>query len=225
VRKLLFWGVILVFALTTPSAAFADAVLGMSAPGSVSNGASFVLDVIVAGVSDLHDFQLDLDFTPTVLHVTGVAEGPFLPGGGSTLFLPGTIDNAAGKVTFNTDTLESAAPGVSGTGILLEFDLTAVGTGTGSLSLANILLHDSTGNPISESSTGGSVTVISGSPVPTPEPGTLLLSAATFGLLALVVHSKRSSRVRKNSVQCVRGKSPGESRSRYGVRPQAWREF
>jgi hypothetical protein len=31
--------------------------------------------------------------------------------------------------------------------------------------------------------------------------------------------------VRKNSVQGVRAKSPGESRSRYGVRPQAWREF
>jgi hypothetical protein len=34
-----------------------------------------------------------------------------------------------------------------------------------------------------------------------------------------------TSRVRKNSVQGVRAKSPGESRSRYGVRPQAWREF
>jgi hypothetical protein len=34
-----------------------------------------------------------------------------------------------------------------------------------------------------------------------------------------------ASRLRKNSVQGVRAKSPGKSQSRYGVRPQAWREY
>jgi alkanesulfonate monooxygenase SsuD/methylene tetrahydromethanopterin reductase-like flavin-dependent oxidoreductase (luciferase family) len=50
--------------------------------------------------------------------------------------------------------------------------------------------------------------------------------AVILGAAAVRTHRIRlTSRVRKNSVRCVRGKSPGESWSRYGVRPQAWREF
>ncbi len=114
---------------------------------------------------------------------SNVLEGVFLSTGGSTLFLPGVIDNTAGAITFNADTLEGMIPGVTGSGTLVVFDFTAIAPGTSSLTIvndANLILQDSTGAIINTTQTGGSVTVQGTSAV--PEPSVLMLST---GLLAL----------------------------------------
>jgi adhesin HecA-like repeat protein len=54
-----------------------------------------------------------------VLSATGITEGSFLPSGGSTFLIPGMIDNNAGIIAFNADTLLSAISGVSGSGTLI----------------------------------------------------------------------------------------------------------
>ncbi len=172
---------LLLFAfLLLPGMASADSVsLNVSSAASVPQGNNFTVDVNISGVTDLYDFQFDLSFDPTILQVTNIAEGAFLPGSGATFFLPGFIDNSSGTITFNADTLEAAIPGANGAGTLIEFSFDASSVGTSFLNLDNIILQDSQGNLISSSTTNGSVTVTSVT-VPTPEPGTFAFLVVGF---------------------------------------------
>jgi len=126
--------------LLLPGMASADSVsLNVSSAASVPQGNNFTVDVNISGVTDLYDFQFDLSFDPTILQVTNIAEGAFLPGAGATFFLPGFIDNSSGTITFNADTLEAAIPGANGAGTLIEFSFDASSVGTSFLNLDNII--------------------------------------------------------------------------------------
>jgi Cohesin domain len=184
------WMMVAGMLMLSPNRALADSVaLSISSLQTVSQGESFAADLNISGVTDLYGFQLDLSFDPTLLQATDVLEGSFLPSGGDTFFIPGTIDNNAGSVAFNADTLLSAISGVNGGGTLLQFDFIATGVGTSFLNSGNVLLLDSSGNEIARSITNGSVTVKgAGGTVQVPEPGvnSLLLSAVcVFGLIAV----------------------------------------
>jgi adhesin HecA-like repeat protein len=176
-------GVLLATVFSSP--AFADATLSVAPASSmVSQGSTFTVDLNITGVTDLYDYQFDLSFNPTVLQATNVLEGTFLAGGGSTFFIPGAIDNTAGTIAFNADTLLTAISGVSGSGTLIEFDFTAFAPGTSDLTILNntdLILQDSTGALISSSQAGGSVTVQGSTAV--PESSSLMMLGA--GLLAI----------------------------------------
>jgi hypothetical protein len=170
--------------IALPAACLADGgSVSVAAPATVNQGSSFTVDVDIANAADLYDFQLDLTFDPTVLQATSVVEGSFLGAGGATFFLPGTIDNAGGSITFNADTLLTAISGVSGSGALLEFDFTALAPGVSALSIQNLILQDSTGAILDATTTDGSVTVKASSKV--PEPSSLALCFA--GLLSMLL--------------------------------------
>src|ERR1700722_10467709 len=184
------WVMVTGVLMLSPNRAFADSIaLSISSLQAVSQGESFAADLNISGVTDLYGFQLDLSFDPTILQATDVMEGSFLPSGGDTFFIPGTIDNNAGLVVFNADTLLSAISGVNGSGKLLQFDFIATGIGTSVLDSGNVFLLDSNGNEIASSITDGSVTVKGGGGnVEVSEPGVniLLLSAVClFGLVAV----------------------------------------
>jgi len=170
--------------MSLPELAFGDAVVSVSSPATVSQGATFAVDVDIAEVIDLFAYQLDLNFNPSILQATGtITEGGFFQSGGG--FVPGTIDNTLGSITSNADTLLGPGPGIDGNGTLIEFQFLAVGAGTSVLDLANIILLDSTLSNIDFTSTNASVTVTGSGPVPTPEPSTLMLLASASGPLAL----------------------------------------
>jgi Dockerin type I domain/Cohesin domain len=156
-------------------------------------GENFTVNVVASDVTDLYAFQFDLGFDPNVVEVDDVTEGPFLAGGGSTFFIPGTIDNVGGSVSDNADTLLTAISGVSGSGTLATFELTALASGESSLSAFNLILLDSSVSEIDAAVQNGSVTVSS---VATPEPryagllvggGLLLLLLRRRGLAKLAL--------------------------------------
>src|ERR1700733_8124518 len=72
---------------------------------SIVAGTSETLDINITNVPDLFGFQFDVSFAPGVLSAVSITEGSFLPGGGSTFFLPGDIDNGAGTIALTADTL------------------------------------------------------------------------------------------------------------------------
>jgi Cohesin domain/PEP-CTERM motif len=176
------------------SVTFADGIPNLSvAPVSstVSLGTTFAVDVNISGVTELYDFGLDLGFNPAVLQATNITEGAFLPIGGPTFFLSGFIDNGAGTITFNADTLESLTAGVTGSGTLIKFDFKAIGSGFSLLTLdpTTLILQDSTGVSINNTTRSGSVTVQGTTAV--PEPSVLmLLSGGLMALASLTLRKK-----------------------------------
>jgi hypothetical protein len=160
--------------LAASSTAFADAVLTVIAPSSVSVGQQFTVGIFVTGptvihngvattsnVTDLAAFQFDLAFncksntvscTPgaSLLSALSVSEGSFLPDGGSnsTFFEPGTINNTAGAISLIGDV---GLSGVTGSGTLVNITFQALSFGTTNIAiLANndLQLYDSNFNPI-----------------------------------------------------------------------------
>jgi general secretion pathway protein D len=169
-----------------------DTVVSVSSPATVSQGASFAVDVNIAGVTDLFAYQLDLNFNPSILQATGtITEGSFFQSGGG--FVPGTIDNSLGSIASNANTLLGPGPGLDGGGTLIEFQFLAVAAGTSGLDLANIILLDSNLDNIDFTSTHGSVVVTGSGPTPTPEASTVLLLAVGMLALATVAVSKAAS--------------------------------
>lgn len=101
----------------------------------------FTLDIQIAGVTDLYAWEIDLGFAPAgLLDASQATEGNFL-GAGQT-FGGGTVDNGLGTITAMFSAL-SGASGISGDGNLAHISFQAIGAGSVTLSLLNVMLLDS----------------------------------------------------------------------------------
>lgn len=178
-RKTILAFVSLLLVLSTAS--LADVVSVQPASLTTAVGQTFTLNIFISETSDLYAYQVDVGFNPTVLRAVSVTEGPFLATGGSTIFLPGIIDNAGGAITYNGGMLTGALPGVSGAGSLLDVTFLALAPGSSNVQLYNVLAIDSFGMGRTVTTAGATVSV---SDTVVPEPGTLvLLSGVVFALV------------------------------------------
>jgi PEP-CTERM motif-containing protein/cohesin domain-containing protein len=176
--KLPRYGVLLctLLAMLLASPASATPIVSIQpALGGVAVGDSLTLRVEITGAVDVFAFQFDIGFDPSVLLATGPSsEGPFLPSGGSTFFIPGLVDNTSGFILGTADVLFGPVVGVNGAGTLAFLSFmgaaTVIGSGTTAVSLLNVLLLDSNLSPIDATIENGSVTVNA-----VPEPASLLL--------------------------------------------------
>jgi hypothetical protein len=168
-------------------AAAAATTVSILPPITITSQAHFVtVDVHIDSVGDLYAWQFDISFDPGILAAQAVEEGDFLSTGGSTFFVPGTIDNGAGTITFNGDTLEGNIPGVSGSGLLAQVQFQAIALGTSPVGLANVSLLDSGLNNIGAATMDGSIVSAS-----TPEPSARWLFACCLLVLLLARRTTR----------------------------------
>jgi general secretion pathway protein D len=133
--------------MCNPALLVADAIV-TAGSGTFGAGNTFAVPVSVSGVSDLYAYQFDLSYDPSALQLLSINEGQLLQSAGSTFFIPGTIDNTAGTATSIADSRVGMIPGASGDGDLAIFDFKALSIGTSTLTLSNMILLDSSLNPI-----------------------------------------------------------------------------
>jgi hypothetical protein len=141
-------------------------------------GDTVSVDIDVSGATDLYGWQFSLGYDGTILSLLSVSAGSLLGTGGSTFwYAPDT--STSGEIISGTETLLGSVPGVDGSGTLLSLNFNTIAVGT---SPVNIYVNDadpglptemlnSSGNPISFSSTNGGITVV----VPEPISATLFL--------------------------------------------------
>jgi hypothetical protein len=173
--------------------AHGDAVISVQPQtSSIPEGNTLSVNVGVSGASDLYAFQFDITFSPTVLHAATVSEGNFLPSGGPTFFIAGTIDNSVGTIANTADTLEGSVNGVSGNGFLADFGFVGYALGSSQISLSNITLLNSQLISIPFTTRTANVTVSSGVQT-VPEPNSIGL--LTLSGLLLIAHFFNGSRI------------------------------
>ncbi len=101
-------------------------------------GDTFTLHLNAENITDLAGWNCSILFDSDVLQAAEVFEGDFLKKGGSNaFFLPGEIDNAAGKIT-QLSAARISADGVSGTGRLLSVTFMARAVGEARVTLTNL---------------------------------------------------------------------------------------
>jgi|KBSMisStandDraft_5_1062788.scaffolds.fasta_scaffold20302_4 Cohesin domain/PEP-CTERM motif len=168
---------------------FATPIISVSPPASVVNvGNTVSVDIVINGAVDLYAFQFDIGFDPSILSATSIVEGALLPGGGSTIYLPGTISNASGTISFTADTLETAITGVTGSGTLAKVTFQAIGAGSSPVNVLNVTLLDSTLSGIADTEQAGTIRAV-GSSAAVPEPTTLAL--VLTGVVGLARRGRR----------------------------------
>src|SRR5258707_577143 len=129
----------LVLFVTLSCFAASAGIISVLPSSTVLLGNQVSVNVNVAGVSDLYAFQFDIAFNSAVLSAVSVAEGGLFSSVG-VFFSPGTIDNAAGTITFIGDFLSGPGPGISTSGTLAQIAFTSIGSGSSGIDLANVIL-------------------------------------------------------------------------------------
>jgi hypothetical protein len=143
-RHALPWALAIAVVCAASPASALPVLSFVNTPATITAGQTFTVDIGVGltsadtsdDVLDLVAFQFGILFDPLLVEAVSVSEGSFLAsGGGTTLFLPGAIDNTAGNITFNAGVLDAPFPGVSGAGTLMSLQLLALANGTNPISI------------------------------------------------------------------------------------------
>lgn len=175
------------------------AVLGPGTSSTFSGqvGQHYQVDVYAGNYTDLYSWQFDLSWDPSILLLNQITEGSGLASAGATYFVPGSIDNITGTSMANADTVLGPGPGANGTqGLLAYFDFSAIGSGSTTLSLTNVILLDSNLNDLLGTTSSATAT-ISGASVDAsvPEPvniGLVFLGGVLCFIASIVRRYRRA---------------------------------
>ena len=143
---------------------------------SINTGSTTTVSIDLSGGVDVFAYQFDILFTSGLLSVSQATSGLFLSDG--TGFFPGIVDDAAGSISFISDAVVGAGPGVSGNGNLASLVFTGLGGGVANLRLANVILLDSSFADITGVTTvDTSITVTAVNAIPAPNSALLAMTA------------------------------------------------
>lgn len=143
-------------------------------------GDTFKIGLIGDDFTDLYSFNFTVSYDPTLLRGISVEEGTLLSSCGTTFFIPGTIDDAAGNISFTGNTLLGAIDGATGSGSLATLQFEALSQGVTFLELSDLTFVDSFYNEIAVGYADGLLSIGNVSAV--PEPSSLSLLLVAFGV-------------------------------------------
>jgi len=102
--------------------------LMLNGPGSVNNGTSFQVPIVISGANDIAAVPLQMQYDATRLSLVNVSSGDFLSRDGQSVN-PVHRDDGPGNLTINASR-PAGAPGISGAGVVyvLTFQAKAAGS-------------------------------------------------------------------------------------------------
>ena len=110
-------------------------------------GDTFTIDIDAQHMFDMAGWQFDINFDPTILQVITINEGNLLKSNATTMFLSGTTNNTAGKIT-GLRSVRISPQGINGTGTILQIECKAKSVGETELTLNNVQFATITGDTI-----------------------------------------------------------------------------
>ena len=163
--------------------------------GSITawNPQAIAVPVSIAGAPGIFAFQFDLAFDPAILSLSSISEGGFLPSAGSTIFVPGSIDNIVGTAIGIAGALVGDVPGAAGNGTLVDLRFAAVSPGTSAVTVSNVILLGSGLNEIPSTTAAGSVVV--DTTIFAPEPGLSWVVGLALGAVLRAAVAMRARRI------------------------------
>ena len=156
--------------LSTPVLAAPSTLVSVSAPNqSIAPGTQFTVNITVLPNGAIVGAQFNLSFNPSLVSVNNISEGNlFKQNGASTYFIHGTINNTAGTITGVADVVLGMGQSVSSPGTFATISMTAAAnSGISALNLANVIVGDSNGQPLSVTLASGQVVINNVTTTPT----------------------------------------------------------
>ncbi len=110
-------------------------------------GDTFTINIDAQNMFDLAGWQFDINFDPTALQIITINEGNLLKQNATTMFLSGSTNNTAGKIT-GLRSVRLSPQGTTGTGTMLQIECKAKSAGETELTLNNVQFATITGDTI-----------------------------------------------------------------------------
>lgn len=100
-------------------------------------GDQFNVDIRIDQVTNLEAYWLNINWSPNILQLENVTEGPFLKQGGNTLFFLAAIDNKDGYIKGGINDFLLSFYGVNGSGVLVTLTFQAIGIGNANITVGS----------------------------------------------------------------------------------------
>ena len=130
-------GLLLLAAITGDSWANPATIsLSPASVDALAVGGTFTVNVMIADVSNLYGWQINVTFSPSVLSVDSIVEGPFLESVNETMGLQRSIDNTLGYVLASCSfkpPYDAIPIGASGSGQLASITFSVKASGGSNL--------------------------------------------------------------------------------------------
>jgi general secretion pathway protein D len=131
--------------------------LMLNSPGSVVNGTTFQVPVVLTGGTDVSSVPVQVQYDPAKLSLVNVGDGDLLNRDGQIVAMAHR-DDGPGNITMNVSR-PPGAPGVSGAGVVCVLTFQAKAQGATTLNITRAGAMNSAGKPLQAQTSQATITV------------------------------------------------------------------
>ena len=131
--------------------------LMLNSPGTVTNGTTFQVPVVLTGGTDVSTVPLQIQYDPSKLSLVNVGDGDLLNRDGQVVAMAHR-DDGPGTITLNVSR-PPGAPGVSGAGVVCVLSFQAKAKGQSELSITRAGATNSAGKPLQAQTSQATINV------------------------------------------------------------------